>query len=198
MRRLVWAGVTWALAIAAAWAAAWTGPAIAQHPANAVFTAVELGACRVLRRHPDGNAWECRGLRGHPIYLAEGDLRTFISMGPAAQKRRAASQTLRPFNTPFATRVRRFTIEWRVVPRSTPPSPYAAIVRLHTSNDAQRGQVFVVLKIDAGQTCHLAYVDALANEKAIEIARRFADERARTFDCKGDPVVEGKTGRSPL
>ncbi|MBV1693079.1 MAG: hypothetical protein KGP27_01315 [Hyphomicrobiales bacterium] len=194
MRRLVRAGAIWALAAAAAPA----GPAMAQHPANAVFTAVELGACKVMKRHPDGNAWECRGLRNHPIYLAEGDLRTFISMGPSASKRRAASLTLRPFNTPFATRVRRFTVEWRVVPRSNPPIPYAAIVRLHTSNDAQRGQVLVVLKIGAQQTCHLAYVDALANEKAIEVARGIADERAPTFDCKGDPIVEGKSGRSPL
>jgi hypothetical protein len=172
---------------------------MAQHPPNAVFTAVELGACKVLKRHPDGNAWECRGLRNHPIYLAEGDLRTFISMGPSASKRRAASQTLRSFNTPFpSSRIRRFAVEWRVVPRSSPPAPYAAIVRLHTSNDDQRGQVLVVLKIGGQQTCHLAYVDALANESAIEVARRIADERAPAFDCKGDPVIEGKSGRSPL
>jgi hypothetical protein len=44
----------------------------------------------------------------------------------------------------------------------------------------------------------VAYIDALANADAISLARRIADGRARTFDCRREPRVEGDTGRSPM
>ena len=64
---------------AAALSLAFTGlghsaaPAVDLHKSR--LSAIELKQCRVLRKHSDGGAWLCRGIRGFPVYFAEGDLR---------------------------------------------------------------------------------------------------------------------------
>jgi len=55
-----------------------------------------------------------------------------------------------------------------------------------------KGQVLVVTQLVEGNTCHVAYVDALANKDANELARKAADESG-DFDCATDePEVIGK------
>lgn len=166
---------------------------------KSMFTTIDLKSCRVVRKHSDGYAWRCRGLTGYPIYISEGDLRFYLSVGNDAEKRRAAGQTLNPFNTIFKADSARTAIEWRFRTPEGRTVPYAMIVRYFTSNDTGgNGQVFVVTRVTATETCHIAYIDALANEDAIKIARRIADERALKFDCKNQPTVEGATGKSPM
>jgi hypothetical protein len=193
MRRLVFIALC-----AAAAGAVHCNSAAAQSAAKASFTTIELGKCRVVRRHADGNAWDFRGLKGMPVYLAEGDLRTFASAGTDPAKRRAASQTLGPFNSPFAGRTRRFTIEWRSEPRGEAAPPFAMIYRLHTSTDNSKGQVLVVAKVGQTDTCQVAIIDALANDNAVGLAREIADGQGRDFDCKSPPKIVGRTGKSPL
>jgi hypothetical protein len=121
-----------------------------------------------------------------------------VSAGPDAEKRRAATQTFGAFNSIFERGSDRATIEWRFDRRGERQIPYAIIVRFHTSSDERKGDVLVVSKVSASEACHVAYIDALANEDAIALARRIADGRARTFDCRRDPHPEGATGRSPM
>jgi hypothetical protein len=168
------------------------------NPVKSLYTTVALKACKQIKRHRDGGAWRCEGLPGYPVYVAEGDLRHFVSVGVDAEKRRAATQTLRPFNSIFEPGSDRATIEWRFARRGELQIPYAIIVRFHTSLDGRRGDVLVVSKVSESETCHVAYVDALANQNAITLARFIADERAKGFDCGGKPVVEGASGRSPM
>jgi len=50
-----------------------------------------------------------------------------------------------------------------------------------------------VTKLAPGATCHIAYVDALANPDANDLARKAADEKASDFDCdKDEPEFVGK------
>lgn len=177
--------------------------AFGQAPAAAnrlksIYTTVELKACDRISRHPDGGAWLCQGLAGLPVYVAEGDLRQFLSVGPDAAKRRAAAQTLGAFNSMFERGSRRATIEWRFDRRGDRQIPYAAIVRFHTSREGRKGNVLVVLKVGPSETCHVAYIDALANSNAITLARFIADKEAKPFDCQNAPRVEGVTGKSPM
>lgn len=174
-------------------AAAWA------NPVKSLYTTVDLKSCKQIKRHPDGGAWRCDGLPGFPVYVAEGDLRQFVSVGEAPEKRRAASQTLGPFNTIFEPGSNRATIEWRFDRRGDRQIPYAAIIRFHTSRDRVRGDVLVVFKVMQYETCHVAYVDALANEEPVVLARRIADREARgSFDCNRPPRAEGATGKSPM
>jgi len=184
------------LALAMAWCVA-AGPAAA-NPVKSLYTTVELSACKRVSRHRDGGAWLCKGLDSIPVYVAEGDLRHFVSAGTDAGKRRAATQTLGPFNSIFERGSDRATIEWRFDRRGDHRLPYAIIVRFHTSNEGRRGDVMVVMKVTARETCHVAHIDALANQNAITLARFIADEKARGFDCRDEPRVEGATGRSPM
>jgi hypothetical protein len=137
-------------------------------------------------------------LRGFPVYIAEGDLRQFVSVGPQAERRRAATQTLGPFNSIFEPGNDRATIEWRFVRKFGQPVPYATIVRFHTSAEGRRGDVLVVSKVGERETCHIAHIDALANPKAIALARQIADDQARAFDCRQEPRIEGEQGKSPM
>ena len=139
------------------------GPAVS-NPVKSLYTTVELKSCKLVKHHKDGDAWRCAGLPGYPVYVAEGDLRQFVSAGPNAERRRAATQTLRPFNTIFENGGGRATIEWRFDRRGKGEVPYATIVRYHTARGSSRGDVLVVSKVSPRETCHVAYIDALANE----------------------------------
>ncbi len=173
------------------------GPAAANR-VKSLYTTVDLKACKQVRRQRDGGAWRCSGLAGIPVYIAEGDLRQFLSVGADAEKRRAATQTLGPFNSIFERGSDRATIEWRFDRRGERQVPYAIIVRFHTSQDGRKGDVLVVSKVSAAETCHMAYIDALANSDAIALARQVADSQAKTFDCGQEPHTEGATGKSPM
>jgi hypothetical protein len=166
-------------------------------PAKSLYTNIDLRQCARLKHHHDGDTWRCAGLPGYPILVAEGDLRFYLSFGHGAEKRRAAEQTLPSFNTPFADRRNRATVEWRFETRDDKPVPYAAIVRYFTALDGVKGEVLVVSRVTATEACHVAYIDALATPEAIVLARRIADERARRFDCREEPRREGATGKGP-
>jgi hypothetical protein len=172
-------------------------PAVA-NPVKSLYTTVDVKVCKKIKRHRDGGAWRCEGLAGYPVYFAEGDLRHFVSVGANPEKRRAATQTLGAFNSIFEKRGRRATIEWRFNRRGERKLPYAIIVRFHTSRDGQDGDVLVVSKVSDTETCHVAYIDALANQDAIALARHIADKQAKTFDCHQEPHTEGAMGRSPM
>ena len=167
-------------------------------PAKSLYTNIDLRQCTRVKHHPDGDTWRCAGLPGYPILVAEGDLRFYLSFGRNAEKRRAAEQTLPAFNTPFAGRSSRATVEWRFETREEKPVPYAAIVRYFTSVDGRKGEVLVVSRVTTSEACHVAYIDALATPEAMVLARRIADERARTFDCRQEPRREGAAGTGPI
>jgi hypothetical protein len=165
---------------------------------KSLYTTVDLKACKQVKRHRDGGAWLCAGLASLPVYVAEGDLRQYLSVGAEPEKRHAATQTLGAFNSIFERGSDRAIIEWRFDRRGERQIPYAAIVRFHTSREGRKGDVLVVLKVSPSDTCHVAYIDALANQDAITLARFVADTRAKAFDCSNEPLTEGATGRSPM
>jgi hypothetical protein len=171
---------------------------VSANPVKSFYTTVDLKVCKQVKRHRDGGAWRCEGLAGLPVYVAEGDLRQFVSVGVDAERRRAAAQTLGAFNSIFEKGASRATIEWRFNRRGERMLPYAIIVRFHTSRDGRNGDVLVVSKVSDAETCHMAYIDALANPDAIALARQIADRQAKRFDCRQDPQTEGATGKSPM
>ena len=168
------------------------------NPLKSLYTTLELSSCKVERRHPDGNAWLCAGLDGYPVRVAEGDQRTFVSVGRDPEQHRAVRQSLATFNSIFDAKHGRATLEWRIVRQNGQPVPFATILRYFTSKGALKGEVLVVTRLAPGQSCHVAYIDALANPDAIAIARKTADAAARTFDCKREPDVKGQRGKTSL
>ena len=59
------------------------------------------------------------------------------------------------------------------------------------------GDVLVISKVTPEETCHVAYIDALANADAIALARRIADAEARSFDCRSRAAGPGRKGQKP-
>jgi hypothetical protein len=170
----------------------------AGNPVKSRYTTIDLETCQVLKRHADGNTWQCSGLRGYPITYSAGDLRAFVSFGANGTTRRAAQQTLAPFNTIFDGRRRRATVEWRFRRIGATDVPYATIMRVFTSLDRATGEVLVVTKVTDTEACHMAYIDARANPDAMALARSAADELAPKWSCASEPKVIGAQGKSPL
>lgn len=176
----------------------WCGGAGAVQQVKSLYTSLDLSACTALADGPRGGARLCEGLPGYPVYVAESDLGTYLSIGPDASKRRAAQQTLKSFNTLFDKGARRTTVEWRFVVRDQQTVPYATIVRYFTQSATGHGEVLVVTRVTEDETCQVAYIDALANVDAIVLARKLADTVARSKSCPTEPEVQGAAGRSPM
>lgn len=199
-----WRAVAAATLVATVAGAGWRGSAVsraaaAEHVRHSLITSLDLAACAATVRSSAKNWRICKGLPGYPVYVAETDGRTFVAVGERAWARRAAAQTLRAPNSLYEGAGRRSTVEWRVRRGPGRPIPYAIIVRfLTTGEDGRKGEVLVVSRVTATSTCHMAYIDALANAEGIALARRIADEQAARFDCSAEPVVEGLSGQSAL
>lgn len=164
-------------------------PASAQQIESSYTDLVLNVDCTVIKSDDFGTMWACSGLKGMPVMVSEGDLRMFVSYGLTSTTEKAAEQTLSPFNHLGDK------IEWRVSNAEGHWKPFATILRFFTQGEEGKpeGQILVVTKITPGATCHIAYIDALANPDANELARKTADEEAKDFDCaKSEPEYVGK------
>lgn len=160
-------------------------------PAEAAFesayTDIDLNDCLLLEADDFGASWACPGYRGYPMLVSEGDLRFSIRYGFNIDDE-PGGETLGPFNE-LGPR-----IEWRLSDASGRWLPIATIVRYHTANPEtgeNEGQILVVTQLVEGATCHIAYVDAIANDNANALAREAADEMAGNTDCGGEPEIIG-------
>jgi hypothetical protein len=151
------------------------------------YTDVDLDKCTVVQSDDFGSTWACNGYKGIPVMVAEGDLRMMVSYGLTSTTEKAAEQTLPPFNSLGPK------IEWRLSNQSGGYKPFATILRYYVQREEgeNEGQVLVVTKIEPGATCQIAWIDALANSNANELARKAADAAA-DFDCADDPEIVGK------
>lgn len=173
-----------------------TGPAAA-NPLKSLYTTIELETCQRLDSRPNGRAWLCPGLKEYPVYIAEDDLRTFVSVGTAPEKRVAAKQTLPIANSLFRGQSKRATLEWRFVRRNGQVVPFATIQRYFTKAGQRTGEVLVVTKVTPTEDCHVAHVDALEIPDAIALARSIADREARGFNCAAGPRTVVRPASKP-
>ena len=161
-----------------------------------VTTPLDLKKCRHLpgnMEEEDYGSWRCRGYGGISVFVSAGDQRTTISFGRNAEQQPAARQTLAAFNGEGDS------IEWRALrDKNGKLKPFATIMRLSVTKSAEgalvEGGVLVVTRLGP-PVCRVGYVDALANPDALALARRIADESARTFACQGSkPIFLGNKG----
>jgi len=156
---------------------------VAAAPAAAeesVYTTIDLGACSQapvdLKDPLQSGIWQCVGYLGIPVRIADSDLRFFVSYGANAANEIAAHETLPPFNYINST------LEWRLNDQG---QPFATILRFFTDSGdgGPENQILVVTAISPDGVCHAAYIDALTNSGANELAQAAADMFARNFSC---------------
>lgn len=150
---------------------------------RSVYTDTDFSNCTTLALEP-GYSVElaCPGYKGYPLLIREGDLRLFVSYGFGAREEMAAGQTLPTFNTIGAK------LEWLLADHpDLGEQPVASILRYHLDRSAgfiPDTEVLVVTKIEPGNTCHVAYVDARANANANLLARQAAADLVPGWDCE--------------
>jgi hypothetical protein len=140
----------------------------------------------------------CAGREGYKVYVDEEDLRETLTIGKTAKqamKEPAASDHYGAFNG------YEDTIEWR----GPKGAPIAAIVGwyfarnedLDKSGRPKNARLLAVMRLPPGPVCTVAYIDRAANPDANALARKAADEIARTFRCGEDKVhILGKRGEA--
>lgn len=156
---------------------------------DSAYTKIELDRCQVIAqdRESGGIAWMCEGYKGMDLYVGEGDLRYFVSAGPNADQRTAATQTLGPFNRIHTT------LEWRLrQDQHGRWQPFATILRYFIDIDGQgkEEQILVVSKVGQYDSCQVAHINASRNQNANVLARQAADQIVPHFDCRSDEVVQ--------
>lgn len=169
---------------------AFAAAAPARAEIQSTYTDVDLNECTVLESTEFGVTWACPGYKGYPVWIAEGDLRFFVSYGFGAPDQPAASQTLGPFNT-LGPR-----IEWRMSNETGDWQPFATILRYITESETYRGEALVVTRLGPDGVCQVAWIDARANPDANQMARDAADTIAPLFACGQQPLVLGAGGVS--
>ncbi|MDT3380757.1 hypothetical protein RNI52_25760 [Labrys neptuniae] len=171
---------------------------LAAEPFTSAYTSFDTAKCP---HQPGGDeedygSWRCPGYRGLPMRLSAGDQRMFVSFGKAGANDIAANETFAAFNS-----ADHGTVEWRLAAGQR--QPFATILQWQVMTEADHkaeakgsspasGRVLVVTRLGKDGTCHVGYVDARANGDANRLARKIADEQARSFRCGQDkPVVLG-------
>ncbi|PIT02314.1 hypothetical protein TSA1_17295 [Bradyrhizobium nitroreducens] len=168
---------------------------------GSAYTSTAPKDCRQIGKASelDGSTTRsCPGKAGLVVLIAEDDLREIVSVGRnrrAAAEEPAAKVWFAPFNSSETT------IEWRAMGAK----PFAIIQRWHIADNSdpdKQGRpntkaMLVVTRLPPGPVCHVAYVDAIANPTANELARKAADDFARGFTCGKDEVkIIGTRGRA--
>jgi hypothetical protein len=168
-------------------------------PANAQtfsssYTSTAPKDCRV-KQLDGGSMRVCPGPANLVVLINEGDLRETVSVG----RNRAAAASEPASNAwfkPFATTAH--TVEWR----AADGKPFAIIQRWSIFETDKEGRstanpMLAVTRLPPGAVCHVAYIDVQAKANPNELARKAADELARSFKCGKDEVqVIGETGRA--
>lgn len=174
--------------------------------AESVYTDTKLDNCEDLNPNPDQldidmgvASYKCAGYKDYPFYFDEGDVRQSTYFGYLSQDiLEGGGETFAVFNHIGDT------IEWRLDDKGV---PRATILRYIMENQnpktweldkAFHGEVLVISRVGQPSDmtgCVTAYVDALENKDANELARKLADEQAANFPCgKQKPVFHGKIG----
>ncbi|GAA6211210.1 hypothetical protein NBRC116602_09500 [Hyphomicrobiales bacterium 4NK60-0047b] len=160
---------------------------------NSVYTDTDLKKCTLHSQAEEGEGeWAtfiCRGFAGQKVFVSEADLRFSLGYGHNGLNQKSFSQRLSPFNTVGKK------MEWRL----RHGRPIATILRYYTETGSggRKGQILVVTKLEGSEACHMAYVDALANKGANEMAQNAADRLVDGFSCETDsPVHVGERGVS--
>lgn len=154
---------------------------------RSVYTDNDFSSCITLAVDPGHSAeLACPGYKGYPLLIADSDLRMFVSYGFDARDEMAARQTFPNFNTIGEK------LEWLIADHpELGEQPVASILRYYIDRSAgfiPDTQVLVVTRIEPGNTCHVAYIDALANPNANELARRAAANLVPGWDCENMDV----------
>ena len=147
---------------------------------SSLYTSLDLDKCKLVASNANEGGWaefNCKGLNGMRVRVAEGDLRFFVSYGPNAENQIAASQTLSPFNTIHKT------LEWRVERKGAEWVPFATILRYFWDSDGKKGQTLIVTKLEGNEACQVAHIVADGTPNTNELARAAADTHARSFKC---------------
>ncbi len=169
---------------------------------QSVYTNIDK-SCRTVsdrggaQNEPETVRQICGGKGGFVVVVSEDDLRQTVSIGRSArqaEREPAAKQSFGPFNSSGPT------LEWRIGDNGR---PYATIQRWHIADNSDPGPdgrprtvpLLVVTRLSPA--CHVAYVDARANQLPNELARDLADRLAPGFDCAKDKIAtEGTKGRA--
>ena len=152
-------------------------------PAESVYTDLAPARCKTVETHEEtgGSVQKCPGVGGYGLLVEDDDLRQSVTVvGPDGKKH--PLDYWRVITSAFSSVGEK--AEWRVEKKGRKVRPYALIVRVYASENAekpdQKTSYLAVAKITGGGVCVTDKV------KTNEEARRAADASA------GKPCLESE------
>jgi len=135
----------------------------------------------------------CAGAAGYKVYVDEEDLRETLTIGKS--RKQALKEPAATIITATGA-VTEDAIAWRIAKAA----PFAVIVgwsfadqeHLDLKGGPNSARLLAVIRLPPGPICTVAYIDRAANPNANALARKAADEIARTFKCGADVRIIGK------
>lgn len=170
-------------AIPALAAIALSGLAVPAQAYDSAYTELDLDACPVIETYEVGADWLCEGYGGIAVLVSEGDLRFTVSYGKDAAAESAFGQGFGPFND-LGPR-----IEWLLEADGGIAGTILRWFVAQPDYEAPDHQILVVTRIEPGNTCHVAYIDARANANANALAREAAENLIPDFECARDRIA---------
>jgi hypothetical protein len=165
--------------------------------AESVYMSLNLDACPAISTDEQGGTWKCKGWGGYPVEFSEGDLRQSLFFGHLGSwSKKGHWESFGPFNH-FAGK-----IEWIVEGKTAKAAITRFIIENADANGevdkASGGEVLVIYKVGQrgeGEACTVGYVDARANPRPNELARKVAATDVADFACRfNEPQSYGVKG----
>lgn len=145
------------------------------------FTKYDPDKCQTLESKTYTTEYTCPGFDEVSLYVAINDRKNYVSPGPTGADELAASQTLSQVNKIDPK------IEWRLNKIEGTWAPFATIQKWYIKTEYRLpDEIVVVTKIEEGNTCHIAYLDAAITQQVYDKARNLADLLALKFICTKD------------
>ena len=175
------------------------------------LTALSTSRCKVVastttddtgrklpREQRQASTWRCDGYGGRYVFIAYGDQREGLAFGPANPL---------PSDYIWPGRFGSWgpSMEWRGIREASGKAGTTFAIAAYSwdvgppngGTPRDRGSELAVIRVDhnPAYTCILAWVDLIANPRAIVLAREFADREGPHKKCETskEPVKLGRT-----
>lgn len=133
--------------------------------------------------------YRCPGVFGIDVWFSIGDVRWTVSFHSERPTGLVLNQGFDRAHHPD------LQVEWRFDGNR----PMAALQRwrFYDADGELDEGAWVITRIAGDEVCHMGFVDVVANEEAVALARRFADANAKSYSCADDPQWIGNPSGIP-
>ena len=145
--------------------------------------------CEVVTQTDALLEYRCPGVFDVDVWFSIGDARWTVSFHKDRPSGLVLNQGFNRAHHPD------LEVEWRF--DGNQPMAALQLWRFYDEDGELDEGAWVITRIAGDEVCHMGFVDVVANEEALAMARRFADANAKSDSCADDPQWIGNPSGIP-